>query len=228
MPAATAPATAPTPSTDGTPILAAAPAGAEVAHLPAAGARLGQQGRIRIDRHRPSDEREQRQVVDRVGIGRAPRQVEPLARGQRAHRVGLRLAVQHRADQVAGVDAVAGLGDGAERAGQVRARDAMIVASSTGVAVTSQTATAGVEVLLGQRVGARPDLVGHLLVVDLLAEGDDLVDLLAGDERQRALAGRSAGRAMTRRAPAAGPAARRSGPGPSRRRSARAARPFAK
>jgi len=37
--------------------------------------------------------------------------------------------------------------------------------------------------LHGQRVGPGPDLVGHLLVVDLLAQRDDLLDLLAGDER---------------------------------------------
>ena len=67
---------------------------------------------------RPTSD-EHRQVVDRVGVGRAVREVEPLARGERAHRGGLGLAVQHLADQPPGVDAVLGLGDGAERAGEL-------------------------------------------------------------------------------------------------------------
>ena len=45
-------------------------------------------------------------------------EVEPLALGQRRDRLGLGLAVQDLADQAAGVDAVLGLRDGAQRAGQ--------------------------------------------------------------------------------------------------------------
>ena len=64
----------------------------------------------------------------------------------------------------------------------------MIGASSTGVAVTSHTRWPGVEMHLRQRPGARPDPVGHQLVVDLLAERDELVDRPARDERQRGVA----------------------------------------
>ena len=47
---------------------------------------------------------------------------------------------------------------------------------------------ARVEVHLGQRPGARPDLVGHHLVEDLLADAGELGDGVPGDERQRRLA----------------------------------------
>ena len=60
----------------------------------------------------------------------------------------------------------------------------------------------GVEVHLGQRPGARPDPVGHQLVVDLLAERGDLRDRTAGDERQRGVA---AGGGRVRGLPAADP-----------------------
>ena len=45
----------------------------------------------------------------------------------------------------------------------------------------------GVEVLLRERPGARPDAVGHQLVVDLAAGLHDLVDRPPRDERQRVL-----------------------------------------
>jgi hypothetical protein len=38
---------------------------------------------------------------------------------------------------------------------------------------------------LRERAGAGPDAVGHELVVDVLAERDDLLDVAAGDERER-------------------------------------------
>ena len=50
----------------------------------------------------------------------------------------------------------------------------MIVASSTGVAVTSHTRWPGGEVHLRQRQSARPDPVSHQLVVDVLAELNEL------------------------------------------------------
>jgi hypothetical protein len=62
---------------------------------------------------------------------------------------------------------------------------AMISASSTGVAVTSQTR---VQVHLGEGAGAGPDPVGHQLVVDLLTEGGDLRHRPARDERERGVA----------------------------------------
>ena len=100
----------------------------------------------------------------------------------------LGLAVQDVADQVAGVEPVGRLGDGAERAGQVQppGDDRGQLDRRRG---HQPDPLAGVEVLLGQGERARPDPVGHLLVVDLLAERDDLGDVLAGDERERGLAG---------------------------------------
>ena len=68
-------------------------------------------------------------------------------------------------------------------------RRARMLASSTGVAVTSQTRWPACRCSLGQLPGAFPDPVGHRVVVDLLAERDDVVHPVAGDERQRRLAG---------------------------------------
>ena len=65
----------------------------------------------------------------------------------------------------------------------------MTRASSTGVAVTSQTRCPASQVALRERPGAAPDAVGHDLVVDLLAEPDHVVDLRARHERERCLAG---------------------------------------
>lgn len=48
---------------------------------------------------------------------------------------------------------------------------------------------AGVEVRLGEGAGAGPDAVGHVLVVDLLADGHQLGDAVALDDGQRAVAG---------------------------------------
>ena len=73
---------------------------------------------VRVDRARVPDQREHRDVVRRVAVRRAARQVQALALGQRPHRLRLGRAVQQRPDQAAGVDAVDVLRDGAERAGQ--------------------------------------------------------------------------------------------------------------
>lgn len=57
----------------------------------------------------------------RVAVRRAAVQVEALGGGQGADGLGLRRAVQRLADELAGVDAVDGLGDRAEGAGQAEA-----------------------------------------------------------------------------------------------------------
>ena len=89
---------------------------------------------------------------------------------------------------------------------------------------------AGVEVHLGQRAGARPDPVGHQLVVDLLAELDELGHR-AARRRTTAPCSRWArdvlGRALGRR-PGTSAAARRTRAGRSVVKNLRAARPRAK
>ena len=114
-------------------------------------------------------------------------EVETLAGGEPAHRGGLRLAVQHVADEMPGVHAVLGLGDRAEGAGERQpvGQDAGELDRRRG---HQPDPLSGVHVQPGQGVRARPDLARHLLVVDLLAQRDELLDLLAGDEGQRRLA----------------------------------------
>ena len=66
---------------------------------------------------------------------------------------------------------------------------ARMLASSTGVAVTSQTRCPAAQMALGEFPRALPDPVGHRVVVDLLAERDDVSDLVPGHEGQRGLPG---------------------------------------
>ena len=91
------------------------------------------------------------------------------------------------ADQAAGVDAVDALGDRAQRAGQPEPAgdDVGDLDRRRG---HQPDPLPGVEVQLRQRVGAGPDLVGHDLVVDLLADRRQLGDGVARDERQGGLA----------------------------------------
>jgi hypothetical protein len=97
--------------------------------------------------------------------------------------------VQRLADQPAGVLAADDLGDRAQRAGQPEpAGDDRGQLDRGGG--DQPDPLAGVEVQLGQRLGAGPDPLGHQLVVDLLAQPDDLVHVLAGHERQCGLPGR--------------------------------------
>ena len=58
----------------------------------------------------------------------------------------------------------------------------MMLASSTGVAVDQPDPLARLQVTLRQLAAALPDPVGHGLVVDLLAQRDDVADLVPGDE----------------------------------------------
>jgi hypothetical protein len=127
------------------------------------------------------DEAEQGQVVDRVRVGPTLREVEPLLRRQRPDGGRLRLAVQHGAHETPGVDAVDGLGDGSEGAGETQpvGDDGRQFDGGGG---DEPDAPPVLEVALCQRCRARPDAVGHLLVVDLLAECDDVGDPLAGHE----------------------------------------------
>ena len=116
------------------------------------------------------------------------RQVETLLLGEREDRLGLGRPVQRLADQPAGVDAVLDLGDRAERAGQPEPAGDQRRELGRGRG-DQPDPLAGVEVQLGERPGARPDAVGHQLVVDLLAESDDLLDGVTGDEAERRLLG---------------------------------------
>ena len=96
--------------------------------------------------------------------------------------------MQDLTDEQPGVDAVLRLGDGAERPGEGQpvGDDLREFGRRRG---NQPDALPGVEVQLGQGARAGPDLRGHRLVVDLLAERHDLVDLLAGDERERGVPG---------------------------------------
>ena len=143
-----------------------------------------------VDRVGAADRRQHRQVVVGVAVGRAPGQVQALLASQRAYGVRLRRAVEQVADQAAGVDAVLGLGDRAQRAGQAQAvgDDAGQLHRCRG---HQPDLLARVEVLEGQRPRAVPDAVGYLVVVDLLAEADELADAAARDERQGGLACRA-------------------------------------
>jgi hypothetical protein len=101
--------------------------------------------------------------------------------------VRLGRAVQQLADEAAGEDAVLALGDRAQGAGEAQAArdDARQLQGRGG---DEPDPLAGVEVHLGEGAGALPDAVGHQLVVDLLAQLDELGDGLTGDEGQGLLA----------------------------------------
>ena len=115
------------------------------------------------------------------------RRSRPSDAGERAHGVRLGRPVQDLADQPAGVHAVDALRDRAQRAGEPEpARDDRRQLDGGGG--DQPDPLPGVEVHLGERAGARPDPVGHQLVVDLLAERGELVDRPARDERQRGVA----------------------------------------
>ena len=94
--------------------------------------------------------------------------------------------VQQVADEAAGVDAVPGLGDRAERAGEAEPpRDHLGELDRRGR--DEPDPLTGVEVVLGELPGAGPDAVGHQLVVDLLAEPYHVLHLEPGDEGERGL-----------------------------------------
>lgn len=88
----------------------------------------------------------------------------------------------------AGVDAVDGLRDRAERARQAEppGDDRGGLQRRGG---HQPDPLPGVEVRLGHGAGARPDLPGHVLVVDLLADGHQFLDAVALDDGQRAVPG---------------------------------------
>jgi len=67
------------------------------------------------------DRAEHRQVVGRIGVGRARREVEPLALGEGADGVGLRRSVQRLSLQPSGVEAVDHLGHRADPTGETEA-----------------------------------------------------------------------------------------------------------
>lgn len=161
---------------------------AEVFYLPAVlPGEVAQLG-VGVDRGGAADQGEQRQIVGRITVGGAAGQIEPLPAGQSPDGLGLGGAVEQVADQAAGVDAVLGLRDGAEGTGQAEALGDHAGQLHRGRGDQPDSLT-GVEVCLRDGAGARPDTVGHHLVVDLLAQPDDLLDLAARHKRQRGLPG---------------------------------------
>jgi len=144
------------------------------------------QGGVGVHRHGIAHEREHRDVVGRVGVRRAAAEVEPLALSDGAHGLGLGHAVQGRAHQAAGVDAVADLGHRAQCPGQaeVLGDDGRELDRGGG---HEPDPLPGVQVALGQGEGAGDQLVAHLVGEDLLAEVDELGHASALDERQRGL-----------------------------------------
>ncbi len=146
------------------------------------------QFRVRVDRVRMTDQGQHRDVVVRIAVGRAAFQVQALGGRERAYRLGLRRAVQGFADQPARVDAVDRLGDGAQGAGEAEAPGDDRGGLHRGGG-DQPDPLARVEVGLRQGAGAGPDAVGHVLVVDLLADGHQLGDAVALDDGQGAVAG---------------------------------------
>src|ERR1022692_3358011 len=139
-----------------------------------------------IDHVRMTDQVEQRQVVRRIAVRTAARQVQPFALGQGLHGGCLRLTVQQAADQPACVDTVLGLGDGAKRAGEAEPAGQDARQLDWGGGHQPHT-LARVKMSLGQLPGAFPDPVGHRVVIDLLAEREDISDLVPCHKRQRGL-----------------------------------------
>ncbi len=135
-----------------------------------------------------TDQVQHGQVIGGVAVGGAPRQVQSLARGERLDGRRLRRAVQQSTYQTAGVLAVHRLGNGAECAGQAQAAgdDAGQLDGGGG---HQPDPLARLEVALGEFAGTFPDPVGHGLVVDLLAQGDDVGHLVPGHEGERGFPG---------------------------------------
>lgn len=96
--------------------------------------------------------------------------------------------MQRLADQLAGVHAVDGLGDRAQGAGQAEAAGDHL-GDLHGRGRDEPDLLAGVEVGLGQGAGARPDALGHVLVVDLLADDRQFGDAVALDDGERGVLG---------------------------------------
>src|SRR6202035_1052142 len=114
-------------------------------------------------------------------------QIEPLAVSERPDRRRLGLAVQQPADEPSRVDAVHGLRDRAEGAGQPEParNDAGEFHWRRG---DEPYPLPRLEMALCEIPGALPYPVGHALVVDLFGKRDDIRDLVPGDERERGLA----------------------------------------
>ena len=144
---------------------------------------MGPQERIGVDGEGVPDKRQHRDVVCRIRVRRAAREVEPLAFGDGAHRLRLGEPVERSPHELAGVDAPADLRDGAECACQpeVLGDDGGQLDRGGGDQPHPLT---GIEVILRERQGAGDEFVGHLLVEDLLAEVDEFIDPPPRDERE--------------------------------------------
>ncbi len=96
--------------------------------------------------------------------------------------------MQRLADQAAGVEAVDGLGDGAEGAGQAEAPGDGLGDLHRGRRHQPHL-LAGVEVGLGQGAGSAPDAAGDVLVVDVVADHPKFLDAVALHDGQGGVAG---------------------------------------
>src|SRR5699024_3863479 len=105
-----------------------------------------------------------------------------------AYRLGLGPAVQQVPIESARVDPVDGLGLGAQRPGQPQPTLDDLCQLHRGGG-DEPNGSSHVQVSLNQRAGTFPDTVGHALVVDLLAEFDEIVDVVPGQQGQRGVAG---------------------------------------
>ena len=112
-----------------------------------------------------------------------------LAFSEGPDRLRLCLAVQQAADQVPGVLASHGLRHGAERASEPEP-SGHDVGEFDRRGGDQPDALAGRQMALGEFPRALPDAVGHRIVVDFLAERDDVGNPVPGDERQRRFPGR--------------------------------------
>ena len=155
-PAVTAPATSPAAAVDGTAIL--------TARRPVRKSRTSQpcwracrsRAAVRVDGHRPAHRAEQRQVVGRVAVGRAAGQVEPFHSGELGDRLGLRRPVHQVTHQPPGVRPVDDLGHRADGTGQAEPGGDHPADLHRGGADQPHP-LAGVQVTLGELVGAGPD-----------------------------------------------------------------------
>ncbi len=96
--------------------------------------------------------------------------------------------MQRLADELARVDAVDRLGDRAQGAGQAQAAGDDL-GDLDGGRRHQPDPLARVQVGLGEGAGAGPDALGHVLVVDLLADRLEFGDAVALDDRQGGVAG---------------------------------------
>ena len=124
---------------------------------------------VRIDRDRGADQRQHRDIVEAVRVRGAAAEVQTLPDGQRPHRVRLSAAVDMSPTSLP-VNTPSAMVPSAP----VNSTRRAIVAASWGCCAEPHLLAPCVQVHLSECPGSRPGLVGDDLVVDVLAELDQL------------------------------------------------------